>query len=261
MNWKRAARLCFAATFIALGIVGLVSGGFAPIWLPVRAAFPARQLLADLSALVALTCGGGLLLKRSAAPAALVLFVCLFVWTLIFKVPAIVRTPLVEVTYQSCGESVVLVAAAWLLYVGLATETGRLQNPLSGKAAERIALLLYGLALIAFGLSHFVYLNFTAPLVPKWLPGPVFWAYSTGGIYLLAGLTLVTGFRARWGAVAAAAQIALITLLVWGPVAVSGKMNADSWVETAVSWALTASALVIAASFESAPWFGAPKAV
>ena len=56
-------------------------------------------------------------------------------------------------------------------------------------------------------------------------------------------------------AVLAAVQIALITLLVWGPMVLAGDLSAMHWQETIVSWALTAGALVIAASFEGRPWF------
>jgi uncharacterized membrane protein len=248
MHFK-ASHLCFAVTMIGIGITGVVTGGFAPIWAEVPKTLPDRQLLAYLCTLVSLACGLGLLLKPTAAPAALLLFLFLALWTLLFKVPFIIRAPLVEVSYQSTGESLVLVAAAWVLYSTLVEE----RNFLSGKSAIRTAFVLYGLALVAFGFSHFVYLNLTAPLVPAWLPKPVFWAYLTGGIYLLTGAALVTGVAARAGAVLAAIQIALITLLVWGPVAASGHVSAGDFQESVVSWALTAGALVIAASFEALP--------
>jgi uncharacterized membrane protein len=110
----------------------------------------------------------------------------------------------------------------------------------------RIAFLVYGLALIAFGFSHFVYLDMTAPLVPHWLPKPALWAYLTGGIYLAAGVAIATGIGRQAGAAAAAAQIALITILVWGSMMVAGPMSPMHWQETVVSWALTAGAWVMA---------------
>jgi uncharacterized membrane protein len=87
-------------------------------------------------------------------------------------------------------------------------------------------LLLYGLALIAFGLSHFFYLELTAPLVPSWLPGPVFWAYATGTIYTVCGLAIATNFAPRLGALGAAANITLITVLVWVPIVAAGGLTA-----------------------------------
>lgn len=249
MNWGAASRLFFALTVIAMGIIGLVTGGFAPIWGGVPKDLPDRQLLAYLCTLLSLACGAGLLAKRAAPAAALLLLVYLSLWTIVFKAPFIIREPLVEGSYQSTGENLVLVAAAWVLYAEFAK--GRLAG---GEGGLRIAAVLYGLALIAFGLSHFVYLSLTAPLVPAWLPAPMFWAYFTGVVYFVTGSLLVTGFAVRMAAVLAAAQIALITLLVWGPMVLAGDLTAMHWQETIVSWALTAGALVIAASHEGSRW-------
>jgi uncharacterized membrane protein len=231
---------------IAIGIIGIVTGTFAPIWGGVPKTLPDRQLLAYLCAFVSLLCGAGLLARRTASPAALLLLIYFLAWTALFKIPFIVRDPLVEVTYQSTGETLVLVAAAWVLYA----EAAERQSFPSGTLGFRTAYLLYGLALIAFGFSHFVYLNLTAPLVPSWLAKPVFWAYLTGTIYLVTGVALTSGVQARLGAIAAALQITLITVLVWGPVMLRGRIDPGNFQESVVSWALTSAALVVAASFE-----------
>ena len=252
MHLKQASAFFFAGTMIAIGLIGLIGGGFAPIWRPVPETFPAREALAYLSTLVSLAAGVGLLVKRTAAVSALVLLVLLVAWTILFKVPFIFRQPLVEVSYQSNGENAVLIAGAWVLYAELATSPRHLASALG----QRIAYVLYGLALIAFGLSHFFYLNMTAPLVPSWLPGPIFWAYLTGVVYLATGVAIVTGIAQRWGAVVSAIQITLISVLVWGPMVLTGNLSPMNWQETIVSWALSAAAWVVAASYEGRPWSG-----
>lgn len=250
MDWKAGSRIFFAITMIAIGLAGLMSGTFAPIWAGVPRTMPDRHLLSFLCTFVSLACGVGLLMKRWATWAAFILLMFLIVWTALFKVPFIVRAPLVEVSYQSCGENAVLIAASWVLYVWLA----RGRTFPAGDLGLRIAHLLYGLALIAFGFSHFAYLNLTAPLIPRWIPGPVFLAYFTGAAYLAAGTAIVTGIAGRLGAVASAVQITLITLLVWGPGVLAGKFNASNWQVPVESWALTAAAWVVAASFGRYPW-------
>jgi uncharacterized membrane protein len=243
MDWKTAARFVFALTFIGIGVIGLVSGTFAPIWNSVPETASARSSLAYLSTFVSLACGAGLLAKRTAAPAALVLTIFLIVWTAASKGPYIVRAPLVEGSYQSNGENWVLIAAAWVLYAELAGK----RTLLASELAVRFAYRLYGLGLIAFGLSHFFYLELTAPLVPAWLPGtPVFWAYATGTIYTACGLAIVAGWESRLAALGAAANIALITALVWGPMVAAGDLTPMHFQETVVSCALTAASWVLA---------------
>src|SRR5207248_169853 len=141
-----------------IGVLGLLSNDIAPIWQPVPTSFPHRQLLGDLCTFVSLACGAGLLIKRTAAPAALILLAYLVLWTIVFKAPFIVHAPLVEGSYQSCGENAVLIAGAWAFY-GSMTESQKSWRlaRLSGAAGLRTAYVIYGLALIAFGLSHFIY--------------------------------------------------------------------------------------------------------
>jgi uncharacterized membrane protein len=255
MGWKTASRISFALTIAAIGIISLVGGSLAPILAGVPKSLPDRQLVAYVCDFLLLACGAGLLVRRTAAPAAVVLLVYLIIWTLLFKVPFIVRQPLVEVSYQTCGENAVLIAAAWVLYLWSIQDAKAWRvNFLSGGVGLRIAHVLYGVALIAFGFSHFVYLNLTAPLVPAWLPAHVSWAYLTGEIYILTGVAIVIGSAAGLSAAISALQIALITLLVWGPEMLGGHISTENWQETIVSWALTAAAWVIATSYECHPW-------
>jgi uncharacterized membrane protein len=245
----------FAATMIAVGILGLVKGDFVQIWQPVPKGLPARQALAYLCAFVALGTGVGLFWQRTAATAARVLLGYLVLWTLLFKVRFIFLHPTVEVAYQSTGENAVIIAGAWVLYAWFATAWDRRHLGFAtGGVGVRIARVLYGLAMIAFGLSHFFYLNMTAPLVPAWLPGHVGWAYFTGAAYLAAGAAVLTGVWARLAAVLSTAQMGAFTLLVWVPLIAAATISADQWGELVVSWVLTAAGWVVADSYRGVPW-------
>ena len=250
----------FAVTMLGFGILGLVKGEFAPAFQPVPKWVPARETLAYLSAGLSVLCGIGLLWQRAAGAAARVLLAYLLLLSLLFKGRFIYLQPTVEGSYQTCGENAVLVAAAWVLYAWFAPEWDR--NHLSfaiGDRGVRIARVLYGLAMIAFGLSHFAYMNLTAPLVPGWLPWHTGFGYFTGLTYLAAGGAILFGVWARLAAVLSTAQMAGFTLLVWVPIAMSGAMSASQWGELMISWALTTGGWVVADSYRDAGWLAAGK--
>lgn len=245
----------FAATLIALGILGLARGDFAAIWDGVPKELATHDALAYLCAAVSLICGAALFRRSAAGTAARVLFAYLLLWMLLFKLPYIVEAPTVEVNYQSCGETAVLVAGAWVLYAWFAGDWDRRQLAFAtGDRGVRLARILYALALIAFGLSHFAYLDLTAPLVPAWLPWHVAWAYLTGSAYLAAAVAVLTGVYARLATALAAVQMGLFTLLVWVPLMAEGVARAGQRGEFVVSWALTAAAWIIADSYRGTPW-------
>lgn len=244
----------FAATMIALGVLGLVKGDFAPIWQPVPEGLPGRQALAYLCGFVSLASGIGLFSRRTAAAAARTLFFYVLLWLLSFKARFILLAPTAERSYQTCGETAVIVAGAWVLYAWFATDWDqRWLGFAVGEKGVRSARMLYGLAMIAFGLSHFAYLNLTAPLVPGWLHAPVFWAYFTGATFLAASAAVLTGVCARLAAALSALQIGMFTLLVWVPIVATGHASAQHWAEFVVSWTLTAGGWVVADSYRGLP--------
>jgi uncharacterized membrane protein len=239
MRISSPGHAAFAAILIALGIQGLIKGDFTAVWAPVPKGVPAREVLAYLCAAISLASGIGLLFRRVAALAAGVLLASLVLWFLLWRVRGLFIASLIEGTW-SAGETMVMAAGAWVLFRRLGS---------AGDERVRTARALYGLGLLPFGYAHFANVKGTAELVPRWLPGHVFWAYFTGVAFIAAGVAILIGVCAGLAAALSTLQMGSFALLVWIPIVAAGHLNAFQWGEVMTTLALTASGWVVAESY------------
>ncbi len=244
-----AGHAVFAAVLIALGVQGFIKGDFTTVWQPVPAGAPGREILIYLCASISLLAGIGLLWRRTAALAARVLLALLILWFLLWRIRGLFSLSLVDGTW-SCGETLAMMAASWVLYASFATGWDRQRFGFAtGDRGTRIARVLYGLALIPFGYAHFAYLQHTADMVPGWLPWHVGWAFFTGAAFIAASLAILFNVLAGLAAALSALEMGLFGLLVWVPVLASGHPTAFQQAEVASTLALTAAGWVVADSY------------
>src|SRR5260370_31737533 len=148
MRIASAGHAVFAATMIALGILGLTKGHFGVVWQPVPNGVPGREVLAYLSASISVVSGLGLLWKRKAALAARVLLAYRLFWLLVFRVLGLFRALSVDVYWSVCSTAV-MVAAAWVVCDWCATGWDKRRPALTaGDTGPRTARVRYCLAVI-----------------------------------------------------------------------------------------------------------------
>jgi uncharacterized membrane protein len=259
MRIASVGHLVFAVTMVALGVLGLITGDFTAPWQPVPNGAPAREVLVYLGAVISLGSGMGLLWPRTAARAARVLLASLLLSLVALRLPAMFWRPGVETSWPACSTAV-MVAGAWVLYTWFATDEDRRRFGFAaGDTGVRIARILYGLALVPFGLAHFAYLENTAPLVPGWLPWPVFWSYFTGWTFIVAGVAVLIGVCAGLAVALSAWQMGLFLLLVWVPRMAAGSLSAFQRTEVIVNVALVAAAWAVADSYRGTPWLAVDR--
>ncbi len=168
-----AGHLLFALGLAGLGVLSLVSGDFALNWQPVPAWVPWRETLAYASGILLLAGGIGMLVERTAAPCALVMATYMLSWVLVLQVPRAAAAPGNVGMWLGVSESTVLMTGGWMVFASLARPADQLRMRfVTGSGGARVARLLFGAACLVLGLSHFVYADGTASMVPALAPRP-----------------------------------------------------------------------------------------
>ena len=225
----------YGAGALGLGIIGLVFASFALQWQPVPACIAQHSALAILSAIILVLGGLATMLRRTTTLGAVMLGLWYGLWVLALHVPVVLSKP-------SVGSLLGVAEIAALATAGLQLQYVRRLR--TGPVLVWVRIL-FGLCPLVFGLSHFVYADFTAKMVPGWIPGPLFWAYATGTAHLAAGLAIVTGIRVRLAATLLATMCGLFVLLLHLPRVIATPGSQLEWTMMFVALSITGAAWIM----------------
>ncbi|HXC55974.1 MAG TPA: hypothetical protein VNU97_11815 [Rhizomicrobium sp.] len=250
MRLTGLGRVLFAVSSALLGAFIVGFPDFAQAWPPVPRWIAWHDTLATGFGALLLAGGAALLVPRTARPAALALAGALLLRLLLMQVPYVAAHPLVEASWYDVSENLTLIAGAWTIFSLLPRGGGVLAKLGQVRAGQ----IVFALALPAIGLSHMVYLDQTAPLIPSWLPLHVPLAYLTGAAHIAAGAGILFGVLPRLAATLEAAMVSLFTLLVWVPTVIAAPTNRFDWSEICISTAITGAAWAVAESFRGRSW-------
>jgi uncharacterized membrane protein YphA (DoxX/SURF4 family) len=242
MNNAFVNRVAFAAGVTGLGAVCLAFQDFALQWQSAPAWLKSVPYAATVSALWLVATGIALVVKRLALMGAVSAAVLFGVWAFVFHGPLVALQPGQVYLWLGIAETGCLMAA------GLALAGAGMQNARLLLGAR----IVFGLCAIVFGLSHFVYADVTAKMVPGWLPFPLAWAYLTGLGHLAAGLALVSGVRAQLAAGMEAAMCFSFVVLLHVPRVIADPKSQVEWTMLCVALAISGAAWVIR-SYATAP--------
>jgi uncharacterized membrane protein YphA (DoxX/SURF4 family) len=234
---------------MALGMVCVAWGDFV-LGQPVPKDFPDRTALAYAAALFMLVAGAAVEWRRTAAwgAAALTAYYALIV-VILMNGRVVVAHYAEFGTYSGLAEQLAITAGGLIVYAA----TARIDAALAARLT-RLGQLLLGVCALLFGGAHFVYMNLTVPLIPRWLPPTQeFWARATGVGHIAAGVAILTGVKARLAAFVLTAMLASFALLVHTPMVLADPSSHMNWTESAVNLAVTGAAWVVADSLARTP--------
>ncbi len=229
---------------MVLGAVCLAFGDFHP-GQPVPKDFPGRTGLAYAIAMFMLLAGAAVEWRRTTAWAAAALTAYFALIVVVVMNGRVLLAHYAEYgPYESLAIELAIAAGGLIVYAANATIDATLASRLT-----RVAQVTFGVCALVFGGAHFVYMNLTAPLVPKWLPpSQEFWGYATGVAHIAAGIAILTGVKARLAAILLTVMFASFTPLVHVPMLLADPANHWIWNENAVNIALVGAVWVVADS-------------
>lgn len=249
----------FAVAAAGLAVLSLAYRDFAPMWQSVPFWIPGRDTWVYACGLLLLAASAGLCFPRTALPSVSTIGAYQAVWA-VASTPPILATPLSVGAWYGLCEGLTSLVGAWILYAMLRWQSPGSQIPLIGERAVHAAQVLFGLSCVFYGWSHFAYADYTASMVPPWLPARSGIAYLTGIGHIAAGIGIIGGILPRAAATLEAIMMSLFGLLVWMPSLWAkpppewATPPKNQWSEIVVTVSLAASAWIVAASLRNRPW-------
>jgi uncharacterized membrane protein YphA (DoxX/SURF4 family) len=233
------ARLLFGTSAVLFAVVSLMWRN-SVMWQDVRPFGSSGTIVAWGLAVAQVIGGAGILYPRTARPASLILGI-VFVLFSLACIPGIVRAPATYAQYGNFFEQFALVCGA--LGVFAVSES----NSARSRALGRAARAGFALCTMSFALAQIVYFQFTAGLVPTWLPpNQAFWVDLTTIAFVLAALAILIDRQARPALRLTALMLALFAVLVWIPRIIAHPDALLNWSEFAETLIIAGAAWVVA---------------
>jgi len=193
-----AGRFLLVLATLAYGLLCFAFSDFVSGLQPVPAGIGARLPLAWLTGAALVAGAAALAIRRTAAPAALLLAAIHASWALLLCLPLVAASNApFGMAWIGCFENVAF-AGTFLALAAALREPGAASMPRGWiPRSAALARPLYGSALVVFALSHFRYPDFVAALVPAWIPAKLAMAWLTGAGHLATALAVFGGIAAR----------------------------------------------------------------
>jgi uncharacterized membrane protein len=150
---------------------------------------------------------------------ALSLAAMFFLFVVMIHVPGVAAHPRDRIFWTVMLRDLAFGAGA-LALAGAQTQQGRLQ---SSNMLIFIARLCIAIPVIFFGVELLLHPTSApgvplAKLTPAWVPIPLFWAYLTGAVLLVAGAGMLVNKRSRMAATSVGIAMTLLTVLLYLPI-------------------------------------------
>ena len=206
-------RAVLGIALLGFGIENVLFGHYVVARAAKWPADPSAQFaIACVTAVVFLASGAAFLTERFVRQAGLVTAVLMLGWMLVLHLPVALAGPAWSGDWTNVLKAATLASGA----LAVAVADGR---PMTSVLSALRTLTPYvaGAFFLLCGIQHFMFVTFVKTLVPRFIPGAVFWTYFAGSALVAAGLGFWTPPVRRIAATLTAAMVFSWVFLVHVP--------------------------------------------
>jgi uncharacterized membrane protein len=230
---SRIASIFIAVALIGWGVIHFLIGDFitgrAPSWpegLPGRLAWAyASGVLLIVSAITVIFPNNKIRFTVICSG------IIVLVWAGVRNLVAVLPTLDYGYMLTNFGKSITI--GSGLLLIGLDKK----------RSVYTFACICIGTFFLIGGIQHFIYIDFVKTLVPRWIPGDVFWSYVAGVGLAAAGIALITGIQRKLAALIAAYMVFIWFAILHVPRGFGETASYNEWI--AIFEALFVSAVLV----------------
>src|SRR3981189_235297 len=111
---------------------------------------------------------------------------------------------------------------------------------------QKLGRIFIAIALVVFGVQHFIYGAFVAGLVPAWMPGRLFWAYFVGVAFVAAAIGAVVPKMTRPAGILLGILFFLFVVTLHIPRIAAHSRDGNEWTSGFVALAMCGGAWILA---------------
>jgi hypothetical protein len=247
----RIGRLLYAVAIVFFGLQCIASGSGRG---PVPAAGPpwvqTQRGLALLFGCALIVAGMCLVVRWYGRATANILGVGILLRGLVIYLPTLLASPRDPRPWTSLFELTAMGGAA-LVIAGTFPSEAALQRRDSQWLLVEAGRWLFAVSLVVFGVQHLMYSKFVAALIPAWIPGHLFWTYSTGIAFLLVAASLISKVQVRLSAGLLGLMFLLWVILLHIPrVAKARGFSGNEWTSEFVALAMCGASFVLSEALQ-----------
>ncbi|WP_260737554.1 DoxX family protein [Tunturiibacter lichenicola] len=253
----KMGRLFFAIAMAFFGVQYFIYASLMKGPIPGPPWIPGAHWLAWLTGVAFVAIAVGIAIEKRARLVAMLLGAALLLNILLLHVFSLITQLHNPAPWTDTFELLSLCGASFILasVLPLDEPTSLKDNVLSPLATSFAIAgrFVFVISLVIFAIQHFIYARFVATLVPRWIPGHLFWAYFVGVAFIGAALAIAAKVQAKLAALLLGTMFLLWVLVLHLPRVAAAPGNGNEVTSLFIALAMSGASFILAFSLTRDP--------